>query len=70
MSDYHSGLATGMAMNSNVGNKALVDKANSSINGLEAVRDALVQALAEVAPDHRLIDKSARQKIFKDNYHP
>ena len=70
MSDYHSGLATGMAMSSSVGNKALVDKANSSINGLEAVRDALVQALAEVAPDHRLIDKSVRQKIFKDNYHP
>lgn len=66
MSNFYDGLGQGMTL----GNRKLVDQANSSINGLEAVRDALVQALAEVAPDHRLLDKSVRQQIYKDNYRP
>ena len=66
MSNFYDGLGQGMTL----GNRKLVDQANSSINGLEAVRDALVQALAEVAPDHYLLDKSVRHKIYKDNYHP
>lgn len=66
MSNFYDTLGMGMAL----GNRKLVDQANSAIHGMEAIKNALVQALAEVAPDHPLLDKSVREKIYKDNYRP
>lgn len=65
MSDYHSGLATGMAMSGGNCSGLLkdLDTQTRNLEGTRAVRDALVKALAEVAPNHPLLSKEERNKI-------
>lgn len=62
MSDYSSGLGVGMSMGSAKLLKDL-DTQTRNLEGTRAVRDALVKALAEIAPNHPLLNKEERNKI-------
>lgn len=62
MSNFYDGLGQGMAL----GNANLLkdlDTQTRNLEGARAVRDALVKALAEVAPNHPLLNKEERNKI-------
>lgn len=60
MSNFYDGLGQGMAL----GNNRPRAEYQANVNGLTALRDALVSALREVAPDHPLLNKDERNKIF------
>lgn len=62
MSNFYDGLGQGMALGNNRLLKDL-ETQTRNLEGTRAVRDALVKALAEVAPDHPLLDMDERNKI-------